>query len=141
MGIEMLLKTKVNIKIFGTDFSELMYKQAISRNQKYVDNGIVNLEFGDFLLKDYAEQFDKVFCINVVYFMKDLNSAFSKIYKMVNTGGRFCIFMYDEKFIEQLNFNNFYKYSIDTVEQKLLEAGFKSVDYKFEGGYFIKAYK
>ena len=119
-----------------------MHKQATQRNQKFVDKGTVNLKFGDFLTNDVDTKYDKVFCVNVIYFWSDLNVVFSKIYAMLNSGGRFCIFMNHKKDLEGLDFTkDFNIYSIEMVESALKEVGFSNVSFVLDEGYFIKAIK
>jgi len=54
----------------------------------------------------------------------------------------YCIFMTPEKEMETQKFTKeFCKYSIEQVESELKKAGFKSVEYKLEKGYYIKSIK
>ena len=142
LGISLIANRISDCTIGGIDFSELMHKQATQRNQKFVDKGIVNLKFGNFLTSNIETTYDKVFCVNVIYFWSDLNVAFSKIFRMLNTGGRFCIFMNHKKDLEGLSFaKDFNIYSIEKVESALKAVGFASVDFVLDEGYFIKAIK
>jgi cyclopropane fatty-acyl-phospholipid synthase-like methyltransferase len=143
LGINLIANRITGCSIEGIDFSELMYNQAAKRNRKFVDAGIVNLRFGDLLTSAVDnEQYDKIFCVNVIYFWSDLAVVFDKIYSMLYDSGRFCIFMTPAKDFEKLKFaEDFFKYSIETVESELKQAGFKSVEYKLDKGYYIKAIK
>lgn len=143
LGINLIANSITDCSISGIDFSELMFEQATKRNKKFVDAGIVNLKYGDLLTSAVDnEQYDKVFCVNVIYFWSELTKVFEKIYSMLNDGGRFCIFMTPAKDFEKLKFaEDFFKYSIEIVESELKKAGFKSVDYKLDKGYYIKAIK
>jgi len=48
--------------------------------------------------------------------------------------------MKDEKELEELKFaKDFYKYPIEKVVSELKNVGFKSVAYKMDKGYYIKA--
>lgn len=143
LGINLIAGNKVDCTISGIDFSELMYRGATKRNQKYVDEGRVTLSYGDFLTSAPEQQtYDKVFCVNVIYFWSDLNRVFKMIYSMMNEDGLFCIFMTPDKVIANLKFTEeFFKYPIGQVESELMKAGFKSVEYKLDKGYYIKARK
>ena len=143
LGIELIANSTVGCSIDGIDFSELMVRQAMKRNQRFVDQGTVNLSYGDFLTAPIDhERYDKIFCVNVIYFWGDLGSVFRKIYSLLNMDGLFCIFMTPDKVIANLKFTDeFFKYSIEQVESELAKAGFKSIDHKLDKGYFIKAKK
>jgi len=143
LGINLIANSNTECTISGIDFSELMYVKAVSRNKQFVDSGVVNLKYGDFLTAKFDhEQYDKIFCINVIYFWSDLVTVFEKIYSMLSDGGLFCIFMTPQKEMDKLKFaDDFYKYSIESVESELKKAGFKSIEFKLDKGYYIKASK
>lgn len=143
LGIKLIADSITDCSIGGIDFSELMYKQAAKRNKKFVDAGIVNLSYGDLLTSSVEnEKYDKIFCVNVIYFWRDLTVVFEKIYSMLSDGGIYYIFMTPAKDFEKLKFaEDFFKYSVETVESELKKAGFKSVAYKLDKGYYIKAVK
>ena len=120
-----------------------MYREATKRNRKFIDKGIVNLSYGDLLTSDNTnEKYDKIFCVNVIYFWIDLSSVFEKIYSMLSNGGLYCIFMTPKNEFEKLKFaEDFNKYSVEKVESELKEVGFKNVEYKLDKGYYIKSRK
>ncbi|HAH25728.1 MAG TPA: hypothetical protein DCL77_18555 [Prolixibacteraceae bacterium] len=142
-GIGLIADSTFDCSISGIDFSELMYSEATKRNQLFIDEGRVNLTYGDFLTASIdPETYDKVFCVNVIYFWSDLNRVFKKIYAMMNKEGLFCIFMTPDKVIAHLKFTEeFFKYPIKQVESELKKAGFNSVEHKLDKGYYIKARK
>jgi len=143
LGINLIAKMNIGCTISGLDYSELMQKKAIKRNQKFVDGGIVHLKYGDILFYEVGnEKFDKVFCVNVIYFWNDLNKVFQKIYSMLSDGGMYSIYMDHEKDFEKLKFTkDFCRYSIENVESELKGVGFTKVEYILDKGYFIKAIK
>lgn len=143
LGIWMIADTIPDCSISGIDFSELMYQEAHKRNKKFVAQGAVHLQFGDFLSQEFiVEKYDKVFCSNVIYFWSDLRLAFSTVFSILNDGGVFCIFMTHKSELKETGFSkDFNKYSIETVEAELLNSGFQSVQYIRENGYFIRAKK
>ncbi len=80
--------------ISGIDFSELMFGEATKRNKIHVDNKRVSLHYGDFLNAEIASnQYNTIFCINVIYFWPNLVKPFSKINTILKPGGLFCIYM------------------------------------------------
>lgn len=143
LGINIIANNTIDCTISGVDYSDLMYKKATKRNKKFIDGGIVNLRYGDLLTVHFDnEKYDKIFCVNVIYFWSDLNKVFEKIFAMLNDGGMYCIFMTHKKEFEKPKFTkDFCKYSIEKVESELTEAGFKSIEYKLDKGYYIKAKK
>lgn len=146
LGLNLIANSISDCNISGIDFSELMYQEAVKRNKRFVESGNVHLQFGDFLTQEsVGEKYDKIFCLNVIYFWSDLHLAFSKTYSLLNNGGMFCIFMTHKDELEATSFTNlakdFNKYSIETVEAELLNVGFQSIEYDMDKGYFIKAIK
>jgi len=106
-----------------------------------IAEGLVHLSYGDFLTAEVdQEKYDKVFCVNVIYFWSDLSKVFPKVYSMLDKDGLFCIFMTPDKVMAHRKFaEDFFKYPIGNVESELKKAGFKSVEYKLDKGYYIKA--
>jgi len=143
LGIHMLANTETGISIHGIDFSELMYTEASKRNKILIDSGILHLRFGDLLTSDFNnEKYDKVLCVNVIYFWNDLQLIFKKINSILNDKAVFCIFMTHEKEFQHQKFAvDFCKYTIGTVVEELKKSGFSDVSYTFENGYFISAIK
>ena len=143
LGINLIAQSKPGCRISGIDFSELMVSMATKRNQEFIDKGIVILKYGDLLTAETGhESYDKIFCVNVIYFWKDLNPVFTKIHSMLNNGGTFCIFMTSAQELKAGRFpENFHKYSAEEVERELKKAGFQNVEYKLDNGYYIKSRK
>jgi SAM-dependent methyltransferase len=132
--------------IAGIDFSELMYRQATKRNWKHIQNKKVELYFGDFLKSEIAQnQYDKVFCLNVIYFWDTLDEPFSRIKTVLKDGGLLRMFMAHRDFLNKVKFTKdgiFNKYSIDEVVDRLKFAGFAEITYNLENnGYIIKCKK
>ncbi len=89
LGIYQIATSFPGCLISGIDFSELMYHKASRRNKKFIEKGIVHLKYGDVLtLEPGKDKFDKIFCVNVIYFWNDLNLAFTKIFNMLGRKGR-----------------------------------------------------
>jgi SAM-dependent methyltransferase len=132
-------------QIYGIDFSELMHKKASILNKQYIDSKRVHLTHGDFLTTHLKTSgFDKVFCLNVVYFWDDLNKPFGKICSLMKVGGKFNFFMAGKEFLETMKATRtdvFNKHELDNVINTLKSVGFSQVDYKFNKGYYIEAKK
>lgn len=126
--------------VHGIDFSSLMHKEASRRNRKFISKGQVALHYGDLLTATPAQTpYDKVFCVNVVYFWSDLSKAFGCVHAMLAPGGSFLIFMAGSAYLNSLPFTaDFCKYSIETVVDNLKSAGFDQVSFTENDGYYIR---
>ncbi len=144
LGIYQIAASFPGCRITGIDFSELMYQKASVKNRKFIEKGSVHLMHGDILtIVPGDDKFDKVFCVNVIYFWNDLNLAFTKIVNMLGKEGKFLIYMDHRDSIEKAKFlADFCKYPVEEVEKELKNAGFTQIEYIFEkGGYFISGVK
>jgi SAM-dependent methyltransferase len=143
LGIYKIASSFPDCRISGIDYSQLMYLKASNRNKKFIDKGTVHLQHGDVLtLEPGNVKFDKIFCVNVIYFWNDLNLAFTRIYNLLGKKGEFLIYMDHMDSIEKVKFlADFCKYPIEEVEEKLKKAGFSDIEYTFDRGYFVSAKK
>lgn len=79
-----------SLKITGLDFSETMFKEAQENNSKSIANGQLTLQSGSSDNLPFAgNSFDKVFCINVVYFWDAPQKHLQEISRVLKTGGKF----------------------------------------------------
>lgn len=143
-GIHALAEICQTCTIDGIDFSKLMYKKACSFNKEYIDQGRVRLQFGDFLKTSALDSnYDKTFCLNVVYFWNELSSPFAKVLSLLKKGGAFYIYMADRNTLIKMKTPDsvFNKYSTEQVTEALRTAGFESVEHYQEKGHYIKAMK
>jgi ubiquinone/menaquinone biosynthesis C-methylase UbiE len=144
VGIKMVLESCASCTMHGIDFSKLMYKRAVRYNRPFIDSGRAELQYGDFLkLPVAADNYEKVFCINVIYFWEDLAAPFEKVLSILKKGGAFHIYMADESFLSKNKAPDsvFNKYSLEQVIAALKSAGFESVEFYSEKGHYIKACK
>ncbi len=142
VGINMIAKACTSCTIHGIDFSNLMYKRASKYNNQYLDNSSILLQYGDFLKTPLvSNEYDKIFCLNVVYFWNELQEPFKKIFSLLRTGGAFYIYMANRDYLKKAPDNIFNKYSIEQVVEALKSVGFGDVDHYSEKGYYIKAKK
>lgn len=144
IGIDKIL-TKNDCYVSGIDFSKLMFEQASKLNRLYIEQSTANLYLGDFLKYPFAaNSFDKILCLNVVYFWDDLEIPFKKIYNGLKENGILAIYMESAEDLAKQKLKNkdvFNKYSIDEVVEKLSNTGFVSIDYSNEQGYYLKGIK
>jgi cyclopropane fatty-acyl-phospholipid synthase-like methyltransferase len=144
IGIQMIAERCHDCTIHGIDFSKLMYKRASMYNKPFIDNGRVQLQYGDFLKSSILNNnYDKVFCLNVVYFWDELNNPFEKVLSLLKKGGAFHIYMADKNTLIEKKAPDsvFNKYSMEQVKEALKAAGFENVEHHVEKGLYIKAKK
>ncbi|NVO11419.1 MAG: methyltransferase domain-containing protein [Bacteroidales bacterium] len=145
LGINLISKEYESCQVYGIDFSELMYLKATKRNKQFIVSNRVKLMFGDFLETEIGiRDFDKVFCLNVVYFWDNLQKPFEKVISLLKDDGLFYIYMDSKEDLSKATFAEddiFNKYTIEQVHDALKLAGFKEIDYYFDNGYFVKAKK
>jgi len=94
-----------NLHISGIDFSDIMLKEAREKNQAAIANGKLQLEFGNSEELPFADNsFDKVFCINVVYFWDDPLKHLQEINRVLKPGGQFYATIRSKSTMEMLPF-------------------------------------
>jgi SAM-dependent methyltransferase len=121
-----------------------MYRKASEQNRKSIFDKKVKLFLGDFLsFPIEPNYYDKVFCLNVIYFWDDLQIPLQKIKSALNSNGIFCFYMAHKDYLIKQTFPDsiFNKYSIEEVTSALYEVGFYKVEYKFNNGYYVVAQK
>src|SRR5579875_2795782 len=102
IGVRMIANLCSTCTIHGIDFSKLMFKKASKYNKQYIDNGKMQLQYGDFLKVPIEDStYDKVFCLNAVYFWDELNSPFKKVWSILNKEGAFHIYMADKNTLQE----------------------------------------
>jgi arsenite methyltransferase len=144
LGID-LISSGFDCFVNGIDFSEVMFQEATKRNKKHIANKKAELYYGDFLSSELiSNQYDKVFCINVIYFWNKLIEPFSKVNFLLKEGGLFCLYMEHSDDLKQMKFTKndiFNIYSVEQVVDNLKLSGFRDIDYKYDKGYLIKSQK
>jgi SAM-dependent methyltransferase len=144
IGVNLIAEKCNSCVIHGIDFSKLMYKRASVLNNKHIHNNKVRLLLGDFLTLDIdPKDYDKVFCLNVVYFWDDLLQPFEKIRSLLKSGGIFCFYMAHKDFLIKKKSPDkiFNKYSIEQVTEALTKTGFSRIEHYYNKGYYVKAEK
>lgn len=143
-GIHTIAEMCSTCTVRGIDFSSLMYKRASEYNKTHIEKGNVVLQQGDFLKVPFADNdYDKVFCLNVIYFWNELSEPFAKVFSVLKKGGSFHIYMADKITLMKKKAPDsvFNKYSTEHVVESLKSAGFDNVEHYQEHGHYIIAKK
>jgi cyclopropane fatty-acyl-phospholipid synthase-like methyltransferase len=141
-GIKMIAESCSTCTIDGLDFSQLMHKRASKYNKGYIEDGRVSLSRGDFLKEPLNQnKYDKVFCLNVIYFWNELSTPFKRVFSLLKENGSFHIYMAGKSFLEEKKFPDaiFNRYSIDEVRDMLKSVGFGTVEHIKDNGHFVIA--
>lgn len=144
VGIQMICHLCTTCTIHGIDFSRLMFKKASKYNKSAIGQSKVQLQFGDYLESNFTQnQYDKIFCLNVIYFWDELSKPLQKTLSLLKTNGVFYIYMASAHFLNEKKAPDtvFNKYSIEQVVTALNSAGFSRVEHYFNKGYYIQAKK
>jgi ubiquinone/menaquinone biosynthesis C-methylase UbiE len=113
-----------NLKITGLDFSPEMVKTATAKNQSAVNTGKLTLRLGSSDKTPFPDNsFDKVFCINVIYFWEQPADHLKEIYRVLKPGGIFYTSIRTKESMAQLPFAK-HGFTTYTKEEwtKMLEA-------------------
>jgi ubiquinone/menaquinone biosynthesis C-methylase UbiE len=79
-----------NLKISGLDFSPEMVKEATANNSSTMKSGKLSLRMGSSDNIPFPDNsFDKVFCINVIYFWERPSEHLKEIYRVLKPRGTF----------------------------------------------------
>jgi ubiquinone/menaquinone biosynthesis C-methylase UbiE len=109
-----------NMKITGLDFSETMFKEAQKNNSKNIADGNLTLQLGSSDKLPFKDNsFDKVFCINVVYFWDEPQKHLQEISRVLKPGGKFYATIRTKESMELMPFTKygFTKYNEEEWKQ------------------------
>jgi len=142
-----------NLTISGLDFSSEMLKEASANNQSSINSGQLSLKMGSSDKIPFPDNsFDKVFCINVIYFWEQPSDHLREIYRVLNPGGKFYTSIRSKETILQMPFAKygFTAYHVDEWKDLLESNQFHNVqtektqnepDAEFEGElYKVESY-
>ncbi|MBC7875172.1 MAG: class I SAM-dependent methyltransferase [Ferruginibacter sp.] len=96
------------LKVTGLDFSETMYKAATEFNKETTGTGQLTLHSGSSDKMPFpADSFDKVFCINVVYFWDEPQLHLQEIVRVLKPGGRLYVTARTKESMEKMPFTKY----------------------------------
>ena len=120
-----------NARFWGIDISSDMLKVARRRNQKFIQNGKMNLGLGDISNTDFeSDFFDRIYTVNTVYFWPNIDSALAEISRILKHGGIFINVIYSKEFLNSIPYASYgySKYSKEELEEHSVRNGFKIIE-------------
>ncbi len=94
-----------NLKLHGLDFSQEMVEQARVRNADLIASGTLSLVHGASERMPFKDAlFDRIFCINVVYFWDDPSAHLREVRRVLKPGGTFTAVLRRRSSMEKLPF-------------------------------------
>lgn len=122
------------LKITGLDFSEAMFVAARENNEAAITTGQLELHFGSSEKISFPDNsFDKIFCINVIYFWDKPSQHLQQMLRVLKPGGRFYATVRTKESMLRMPFTKYGFSFYDTEKWKALltETGLKFVEEKF----------
>lgn len=96
------------LHITGLDFSHTMVNAAKENNQLSVNTGSLVITQGSSHQMPFANNsFDKIFCINVIYFWDEPHLHLQEISRVLKPGGRFFATIRTKESMEQMPFTKY----------------------------------
>ncbi|MFZ9386641.1 MAG: class I SAM-dependent methyltransferase [Chitinophagaceae bacterium] len=130
MFFEKLLSKDQNLQLAGIDFSKTMVSAASEKNKPALAAGRLSLFHGNSKRMPFAdENFNRVFCINVIYFWDKPSAHLSEIFRVLKPGGLFYATARTSESLEKMPFTRygFRKYRENEWKKCLEENGFSWV--------------
>jgi ubiquinone/menaquinone biosynthesis C-methylase UbiE len=121
-----------DVKISGIDLSKAMYTEAIATNAGFIANGMLNLHCGSSDALPFADNsFDKIFCVNVVYFWQKPEEHLKEILRVLKPNGKFFAGIRTKETMQQMPFTQygFAMYTPDEWETVVKQNGFKNTSF------------
>lgn len=112
-----LFSKATNLKVTGIDFSETMFTEAKKKNTAYINDGKLQFQLGSSDNMPFADNsFDKVFCINVIYFWDEPQKHLQEISRVLKPGGKFYAVIRTKESMERMPFTK-YGFTVYTEEK------------------------
>ncbi len=126
--IPTVLERAVQGRYVGVDFSPAMVEQARRRHAAAIAAGRVTAHLGDLAgLPDGDASFDKVFAVNVLYFLPDPVGSLRTLRRLMRPGGRLALFIRAKEDLAKMPFTRTSVFRYYTPEEAMAvarEAGF-----------------
>ena len=125
-ALERVLELAPCGRVSGVDFSETMFRQARRRHAAAIASGRVSLHLGDLGSLPAGQAFDRVFAVNVLYFVPDPQEFAKSLHARLKPRGRVALFIRPEADLCRMRFpaaGSFRFFAPAEVEALLREAG------------------
>ncbi|MDZ4794454.1 MAG: class I SAM-dependent methyltransferase [Bacteroidota bacterium] len=128
-----IFSTASGLQVTGLDFSETMFKAASEKNKKALNEGRLTLQLGNSDHLPFPDNsFDKIFCINVIYFWDKPAEHLKEIYRVLKPAGRFYATVRTRESMLQMPFTKygFSFYDTNRWKEVLEETGLRFIEEK-----------
>ncbi len=119
-------------RLCGVDMSSAMLDQASRRNRAAIQAGKMDLRLGEASHLSYPDlMFDRIFCVNVIYFWTDPEKELAEIFRVGKRGGRVAIYIGDRDQMATVSMTKtglFRLYSPEEVQALLEAQGFANCE-------------
>lgn len=122
-----------NLQITGIDHSPEMVTEAIRINKNLHESGTLKVMVGSSDSMPFDNHcFDKIFCINVIYFWENPALHLKEIHRVLKPGGYFCIGFRPKENLSKFPFTKFgfTLYTADEWKNVMEENGFQFIKSK-----------
>lgn len=119
-------------EISGIDLSQIMHKEAVITNKELIEAGKLDLHHGTSDRIPYQDNiFDKVFCLNVVYFWDKPEDHLKEILRVLKPGGTFYSGNRTKETMKQMPFSpyGFSMYDPEDWQAMLNNNNFNNTDF------------
>jgi ubiquinone/menaquinone biosynthesis C-methylase UbiE len=120
--------------VAGVDFSETMVHQARKRNASAIAAGRVDLQYGSLSSRPYrADTFDKIFAVNVMYYLPEPLPVLKELWRVMKAGGRMALFLVAKEDMAKKLFAHtgvLLLYTGEEILQLLVQAGYRRARFK-----------
>lgn len=124
-----LFSSAKNLHISGLDFSPEMVKTAKVLNTEHLEAETLDLRLGSSDAMPFEDaRFDKVFCVNLIYFWDSPSEHLSEVLRVLKPGGRFYTIIRTKETLKKMPFTQygFKLYEAQEWASTLEGAGFKA---------------
>lgn len=129
--IPVVLERAAQGRYVGVDFSAAMVEQARRRHAAAIASRRVEVHLGDLAaLPDGDASFDKVFAVNVLYFLPDPVASLRTLRRLMKPGGRLALFIREKEALAKMPFTRTSVFRYYTPEEAMAvarDAGFTRV--------------
>lgn len=121
LSLQPKLAAHPGIFLTGLDFSDTMVRAATNNNKTAIESGALTIVQGSSNKMPFADNsFDKVYCINVLYFWDEPLPHLQEIYRVLKPGGKFFATIRSKESMKLMPFTKYGFTSYDEADWKKL---------------------